>query len=70
MVQQDLVEEDGQVGAGEEDVEETDDGGQQVRPPPVLLVELSQVSAVQEYDWEEPDHGYLGSGQMLKLQLH
>ena len=56
MVQQDLVEEDGQVGAGEEDVEETDDGGQQVGPPPVLLVELSQVSAVQEYDWEEPDH--------------
>ena len=59
MVEEDLVQEDSQVGAGEEDVEQTDHRGQQVSPPPVLLVELVEMIAVEEYDGEEPDHGDL-----------
>ena len=62
MVEEDLVEKDSQVGGGEEDVEETDHGGQQVLSlVSVFLVDLVQMFAVQEDDGEEPDHGHLTS---------
>ena len=60
MVEENLVEKDSQVGGGEEDVEETDHGGQQVLSlVSVFLVDLVEMSAVQEDDGEEPDHGHL-----------
>ena len=65
MVEENLVEEDSQVGGGEEDVEETDHRGQQVLSPPVFLVELVEMFAVQEYDGEEPDHGHLMSSIII-----
>ena len=70
MVEEDLVEEDGQVGAGEKDVEEADHGGQQVSPPPVFPVELVQMFAVEEYDGQEPDHGDLTSSIGIRTPLH
>ena len=76
MVEEDLVEEDGQVGAGEKDVEEADHGGQQVSPPPVFPVELVQMFAVEKYDGQEPQYGdliiincyYNSTAQIIKLQ--
>ena len=51
MVEENLVEKDSQVGGGEEDVEETDHGGQQVLSlVSVFLVDLVEMSAVQEDD--------------------
>ena len=70
MVEEDLIEEDGQVGAGEKDVEEADDGGQQVPPPPVFPVELVEMFTVEKYDGQEPDHGDLTSSIAIRTPLH
>ena len=73
MVEENIIEQDGQVGTGEQDVEEADHGGQQVSPPPVFPVQLVEMFALEKYDGEEPDHGDLiiiiiRTGQIPQLQ--
>ena len=46
MVQQDLIDQKGEVGEGEEDVQEAEGGGQDVPPPSDLLVKLVDIPAV------------------------